>query len=257
MFRTIGLYAVLGLGSLMAACTEAVDEGAIIDEDALSVTEQAVGSCGTHGNYFDGAKNGVGSGVYRRGARVDAIVRNTALCTGDPSIANFSAGWAMLTGDIAPSDGWAQIGFEVDKANGNTWFLQSLRDSSKGPHTEFWGNPGGGTQKRFVVTRESDGFIHLKLCDFATGNNCTTYHVTSFDPLNAWSNADTQYFGETGYFADQMLGSEANPFWFVSPQGKHADDNWYDDNLDHPGADSSHYKFAWQWGQTFSIWDDR
>jgi len=136
MFRTIGLYAVLGLGSLMAACTEAVDEGAIIDEDALSVTEQAVGSCGTHGNYFDGAKNGVGSGVYRRGARVDAIVRNTALCTGDPSIANFSAGWAMLTGDIAPSDGWAQIGFEVDKANGNTWFLQSLRDSSKGPHTE-------------------------------------------------------------------------------------------------------------------------
>jgi hypothetical protein len=199
------------------------------------------------------------------GGRADILVKNPALCT-EQGVTRYSSAWTMVTSTQSGA-GWAQIGYDKGDDHGLQleFFWQSGSCSSTCLNTSFFGNPSVGTKYNFRVERlASDGKVRMKLCDPGSppSSSCTTYHTTTWDPFQQWSETHVQWFGETKQKSSDMPGVFSERVGFTQIDIK-ISATWIDADVDpcHGSANSpcgtlyDAYHFAWINSPTsFEIW---
>jgi hypothetical protein len=187
---------------------------------------EAVRTCdlSTGGNYFDGFwyNSAAYPDHYYEGASTFIVVQNGAVCSGDNTLSNFTNSWVMIA--AGNGDGWAQVGFEHTAGYALRWFSQS--------------SPSLGTYytrySTFSVASE-EGVRHAFYVRWSPACYCermtidsTLWASSPFNPFTSWSLSkpmSPQYFGETGYFQDDVPGYSSNHTKFTSMGVQSYDDS--------------------------------
>jgi hypothetical protein len=192
--------------------------------------EAAVAQCGAASAYYDGYQQAPSTYGFE-GARANIVSRAAALCTsdkgkrqGNSAPTNYSDEWTMIANGNATADGWAQSGIETDYGfTGMYGFAQ-----------QFQGNHGS-MQTIYAGSATPTGQTHLytqwwdPACScFHSDVDTTVYLASTWDPYASWSEPFApQFFGETGYLADDIAGTSAAPTQFTSLGGERGDnDQW-------------------------------
>lgn len=208
--------------------------------------DAATATCGTGGNCFAG-RGFQAQGYEPRGAAANIEVRTAPLCTSGPD--TDSTAWSMLAGDDNPYQ-YAQIGY-IHKNYGSTplrFFYERSQDPGQAFEQVLFGHPVYGNTPNFKAPRyPSDGRIHLLIDDAPPpGAACNDENlcVTTFDPLQAWSGTNAQWFAETLHPGDDVVGTSGNRTDFRQVQVKKANENWVNEDFNFGAPPSFCYYHA-------------
>jgi len=197
-----------------------------------------VANCGTKGNYFDGWGDPYGDGT-RIGAFAYIETEYGAVCDYyDYTSANFTAAWAMISGnadvDIYVSSlgeyvddlGWAQTGFI-------RWYGSDIHAFSQSSYTDpSTGDLVLSTSYSAVITtgntkQYSDYYDSTCSC-LQLLVDTTTFASTSWNPYTYWGTPfSTQYSGEAAYLASDMPGNATTPTPFTKLHYMNSAGTWY------------------------------
>lgn len=167
--------------------------------------DAALATCGTPGNYFDGAENTASTAIY--GVAADIETQEPALCSAAGGSSSSSSAWAMLT--PAGQNDYAQAGYVKNGVNVTQYptgfhYLAQYTTTTGGVVTFISGNPGTSTHTYAVYLRASDDRVHMTY----DGVNMLTMN---YDTTGNWNTAwQGQFYGETWHAESDVVGSNAN-----------------------------------------------
>jgi hypothetical protein len=229
-----------------------------------TVNASAAGSCSTWTYYQFGAY--MGGSNNASGSLADIQVRPSDLCSNSGAHSSLSASWSMLSSGT--SDQYAQIGWTRTKGrNGGaaSYFYQYV-GAAGNPHTDWWGNPSNGDEKRFKTTwlngSGEDNDIHLFLCD-SGGGNCVDKQDTGISP-GGWNGIYGLAKGEVNNRQSDMPGTDGARDNFENLEQRIGTGAWSAHSLTKCDFDCpigtndnpDRFHFEWATGNDFRIWTD-
>lgn len=154
----------------------------------------ALSTCGTLGNFFDGGKERLT--VW--GAKAEIETQNPNTCPNGDSMA-----WSMVSG---PNLGdYVQVGWEKNSAwTGPQWFYEWNSSITGNSLYWHWGSASGFNLFTVTYAQYPDGDRWLMKI------NSNSVAAVYYSQL-AWSPAGPQFAGELWDAADQVPGSKLNP----------------------------------------------
>ncbi len=218
---------------------------------------RAATSCSTANFFFAG--RGWDPNTYEpRGAVASISIESADLCNNASNYTDTSA-WSMVAGDGAGPK-YAQIGYL--KHNGINCGCGSVQrrffyEWSKCAGCDFgqvyFGAPSLGTTHDFKVVRDdTSGHLVMYLngstpdcsgsCPFS---NCPQNHnqcaETTFDPLNAWSGTNNQWFEESHNLGSDVLGTNSSRTLFSQVRTNKPNGDWVNQTWNSSGSGICYY----------------
>jgi len=231
----------------------------------VPASASAAGNCSTWNYYQYGAY--MGNSNNASGSLADIQVRRSDLCSNPGSHSSLGASWSMLAAGNAAS--YAQIGWTRTKGHngGDATFFYQYRGAGENTHTDWWGNPSNGDEKRFKVTwlngSGEDNDIHLFICD-AGGGNCVDKQDTGLSPGGWTGGIYALSKGEVNNRQTDMPGTDGARDNFNNLLQRIGTGPWeahtlYECDVDCPiDTDDNPPRFHFEWVSSdhFRIWTD-
>ena len=186
-------------------------------------------SCGNYHHWFAGVTAPPFGQQYSDGADARLSVQSQPLCSTNTAAPRTSSAWVMIAGD-----GWAQIGYWHNSdlcCRRYFWQWTVCPDASCNTYTASWGSPSNGDVNEFsVIWNTSDHHLHMYIggsTPTCMGQPPYQCPETDFNPRQAWTLDDAEFYGEVDFPGSDIAGSSSFKTSFTSveedPQGS---DGW-------------------------------